>query len=73
MQSLLGHSAKCLLWKLLWLGGLASLLAGASALAWYGGDLLLHFKNWWLMGLLLAALSVSVKLDCHDCGACKAG
>lgn len=72
MQSLLGHSAKCTLWKLLWLGGFASLLAGAAALAWYGGDLLLNFKNWWLMGVLSAALAIPVKMDCKDCGTCNA-
>ena len=73
MQSLVGHSAKCILWKLLWLGGLVSLVAGAAALAWYGGDLVLHFKNWWLMGVLSAALAISVKMDCKDCSTCNAG
>ena len=72
MKSLLGQSAKCLLWKALWAAGALSLV-----MAWTG----VYLKNlvlgleplaWYWNALVLAALSIPVKMDCKDCGTCNA-
>lgn len=64
------HSMKCWLWKGLWalgalslIGAWASVVAGTPILAVDPGLLLWN-------GLILATLSIPVKLDCASCGGC---
>ena len=61
---------KCWLWKVLWCGSLLSLVVvwaaelGFSIL--HSIDLLFILWN----ALILAALAITIKLDCHECGVC---
>lgn len=66
----LRHSLKCWLWKILWVLGAASLVLGVWGA--YQGVFVLGFDPlvWYWNALILVALSIPVKLDCHDCGVC---
>ncbi|MEK7599131.1 MAG: hypothetical protein AAB474_01605 [Patescibacteria group bacterium] len=60
---------KCFLWKVLWGLGFLSLVAAWLSLkssAVFGFDAAIWFWN----ALIFAALSISIKLDCHACDVC---
>lgn len=63
---------KCLLWKGLWgLGALALIL---SWLAGEGGHMIgMSTEHLLWDALVLAVLSIPIKLDCHSCGVCGTG
>jgi len=62
---------KCLLWKGLWLLGALSLVG-----AWIAGEngqvMGLGAQHLFWDALVLAALSIPIKLDCHSCSVCQA-
>jgi hypothetical protein len=65
------HSLKCMLWKVLWVLSLVSL-----AIAWVSimrQAPVLGIDPGLLLwtGVILASLSVPVKLDCTSCGGCS--
>lgn len=72
MKNLLSHSAKCLLWKVLWTAGALSLVTAWAAVWRQGLVLGLEPLAWYWNALVLTALSVPVKMDCKDCGTCNA-
>ncbi len=60
---------KCLLWKGLWGASVLSLIT-----AWFSlkssAVLGLEAQYWFWNALIFAALSISIKLDCHSCDTC---
>ena len=67
---MMNHSIKCLLWKGLWVLGVVSF--GLGIYGAYKGSFVLNLDPlvWYWNALILVALSIPVKLDCHDCGTC---
>ena len=66
----MSHSLKCLLWKALWgLGAVSLVLAWLSI---YQQALVfgLDPAAWYWNALGLVVLSIPIKLDCSNCGAC---
>ncbi|TSC62076.1 MAG: hypothetical protein G01um101448_1209 [Parcubacteria group bacterium Gr01-1014_48] len=62
---------KCLLWKGLWLWGALSLVG--AWIAGEGGQFMgFGAQHLFSDALVLAALSIPIKLDCHSCFVCQA-
>ncbi|MBI4991755.1 MAG: hypothetical protein HZB99_00870 [Candidatus Harrisonbacteria bacterium] len=70
MKSLMSHSRKCLLWKLLWLASAVSLVMAWVAVWSRGLVAGLEPLAWYWNALVLAALATPIKMDCSDCGTC---
>ncbi len=63
---------KCLLWKGLWaLGAVSFILALVAANGGTGIILGFDAGYWFWVALVLAGLSIPIKLDCHSCSVCK--
>ena len=61
---------KCLFWKGLWALGALSFVGAVYAL--YMGPVLGFDAQYWFWGaLILTALSIPIKLDCHSCSVCE--
>jgi len=61
---------KCTLWKALWGLGALSLVAAWVAVGTKANVLGLEPLAWYWNALVLTALSIPVKLDCHSCTVC---
>ena len=72
MHSLVGHSVKCWLWKVLWAAGALSLVTAWVAVYQKGLVWGLEPLAWYWNALVLAALSTPIKMDCKDCSGCSA-
>lgn len=63
---------KCWLWKLLWLAGGVSFVLALVSIYLQSLILSLDPAAWYWNALILVALSIPVKMDCHNCGVCQA-
>lgn len=67
------HLMKCWLWKGLWTLGALSFIASWVSVAMQKPLLNVDPGLWLWSALILAALSIPVKLDCAACGTCNVG
>ena len=64
---------KCLLWKALWGLGALSFIFALVADTQTGSLFGLDSGFWFWCALILAVLSIPIKIDCHSCTVCQIG